>query len=67
MWTSYAKGLQVMHLADAFIQSDSQGVHSSHCQVVCSLGINPKTLALLAPCSNSYSATGTSTPEKGDS
>ncbi len=35
-----------MHLADAFIQSDSgQAIH--FCQYVCSLGIEPTTFALL--------------------
>ncbi len=38
-----------MHLADAFIQSDLQYIQAIHlyCQYVCSLGIEPTTLALL--------------------
>ncbi len=49
-----------MHLADAFIQSDLQCIQAIHlyCQYVCSLGIDPTTLALLTQCSNHW-ATGT--------
>ncbi len=42
-----------MHLAEAFIQSDLQ-YHSGYtlfCQYMCSLGIEPTTLALLTQCS----------------
>ncbi len=43
-----------MHLADAFIQSDLQCIQAIHlyCQYVCSLGIEPTTIALLTQCSN---------------
>ncbi len=41
-----------MHLADAFIQSDLQYIQVIHFFVsMCSLGIEPTTLALLTQCS----------------
>ncbi len=55
---STAKGtFTFMHLADAFIQSDSKAIHL-YCQYMCSLGIEPTTFALLTQCSNHW-ATGT--------
>ncbi len=40
-----------MHLADAFIQSDLQGIQVIHLLYVCSLGIEPMTFELLTQCS----------------
>ncbi len=40
-----------MHLANAFIQSDLQGIQVIHLLYVCSLGIEPMTFALLTQCS----------------
>ncbi len=40
-----------MHLADAFIQSDSAFRLYIYCQYVCFLGIEPTTFALLTQCS----------------
>ncbi len=49
--------LILMHLADAFIQSDLQCIQAVHlyCQYVCSLGIEPTTFALLTQCSTTES------------
>ncbi len=40
----------ILHLSDAFIQSDIQAIHL-YFQYVCSLGIEPTTFALLTQCS----------------
>ncbi len=59
----------ILHLADAFIQSDLQSysltdymdyiqsIHFKFFVSMCSLGIEPKTFALLTQCSNHW-ATG---------
>ncbi len=43
----------ILHLSDAFIQSDLQCIQAIHLyfQYVCSLGIEPTTFALLTQCS----------------
>ncbi len=48
--------IYIMHLADAFIQSDLQCIQAIHlfCQYVYSLGIEPTTFALLTQCSNHW-------------
>ncbi len=46
------KCCEILHLPDAFIQSDLQCILATHfCQYVCSLGIEPTTFALLTQCS----------------
>ncbi len=48
----------LMHLADAFIQSDLQCIihgYTFFYQYVCSLGIEPTTFALLTQCSTTES------------
>ncbi len=41
-----------MHLVDAFIQSDLQGIQAIHIFVsMCSLGIEPTNISLLTQCS----------------
>ncbi len=52
--------IYIIHLADAFIQSDLHCIQvtvSKFYQLLLSLGIEPMILALLAPCSTSW-ATG---------
>ncbi len=57
-----------MHLADAFIQSDLQGIQAicllSYVEFpllyVCSLGIEPMTFALLMKCSTTGTCTNIS-------
>ncbi len=67
-WTLYWYKITVhytvnLHLADAFIQSDSAFRLYIFCQYVCSLGIEPTTFVLLTQCSNHW-ATGTVYPCK---
>ncbi len=52
-WVNYCFNVNTfMHLADAFIQSDVQGIQAKHFVSICVLWeLNPQLFALLTQCS----------------